>query len=499
MHPIEMEILKRDINQRGFLAYCEHYCKKNNFIISRHQYLLIQKLEEAMIKPNSRIIIMMPPRHGKSTFSSILAPAYFLGRFPRKNVIMTTHTQEFSDRWGRQCRGLVSEPEYKYIFNTTLSKSSAAASRFELNNRSSYYGSGILGNFTGLGGHLIVGDDWYRGKEDADSELIRQKIWDAWIWDLQTRLEPGASVILPGTPWHEDDHFGRIKLSKLANDWEIIELPALIETQEQKDNDILKRDMMEALWPERFSTEKLIALRDSLNKKDLRMWNSLYQVQPTLNTGDYILSEYIQTVDNIPDYLDYYGASDYAVSHGKGDYTVHVVVGYDWKYNELYIVDVWRERTSTDVWIDKFIDLAIKYNTLDWAEEGGVIQKSLDAYIKKAMFDRRTFILRKEFSSTSDKSARAQNFRAIMAQKKVFIKNAEWTDDLIKELLSFPSGKYDDQLDALSLIGRMLNDLLNRVENPREKEEYEYESGYVIAPGLDYKVNPEKPYGYKKF
>lgn len=486
---IRWEKDKRLIHSKGFLAYCQYHCKTQSQTISVHQRLMINVLEEAMTTPKARLIIKMPPRHGKSTFSSILAPSYYLGRFPGKNIIMTTHTQEFSDRWGRKCRSIIQDPFYQYVFKTSLSKTSSAAARFDLLNNSSYFASGILGNITGLGADLLIGDDWYRGREDADSEVIRQKIWEAYIWDLRTRLAPGGSVVLIGTPWHEDDHFERIIQSNDGHRWTVVELPALIETQEQKDTDILKRDIGHALWPAQYSADDLIEIRDSLNQEDLRMWNSLYQVKPTLNTGDYFLSEWIQRVNHVPSHLDYYGTSDYAVSHGKGDYTVHIVFGYDPKHNEIYIVDVWRKRTTTDVWIEQFIDLALEYNTLIWADEGGIIEKSLNSYIQKAMNDRKVSIYRKAFTSTSDKSARAQNFRALMAQKKVFIKNAPWTDDLIKEMLAFPSGKHDDQVDALGLIGRLLRELFKTVEKSQKKEEYEYKSGTIILPGLDFKMN----------
>lgn len=471
---------KRLIYSGGFLPYCQKYCRENYLALAAHQAFMIDKLESAMTKPNSRLIIKMPPGHAKSTYSSILAPTYFLGRFPKKNIIMTTHTQEFSDRWGRKCRGLIQEPSYSYIFDTGLSKESSAASRFDLENGSSYFGSGILGNFTGLRGDLIIGDDWYRGIEDADSEVIRQKIWDAWIWDLRTRLKPGGSIILIGTPWHEDDHFGRIMISKDKDRWDIIELPALA-----IENDPLGRDKGTPLWPEYITLEMLTDIRDSLGKKDMRMWNSLYQVSPTNESGDYFQKEWEQYVSHVPPNLNYYGASDYAVTDGRGDYTVHAIIGHDTKNDDIYVIHIWRQQAESDIWVDEFLELVNEYKPLMWAEERGQIMSTLDPYIRK-MFQnpKQRYVMREQFTSSAEKTARARSFQAYMSSGHVYFLKAEWTDDLMKELRSFPSGRHDDQVDALALIGRMLNEMVKKVEKTPKKAQDGYESGKLILPGL---------------
>lgn len=474
---------RRLINSKGFLPYCEAYCRRNFLTIAKHHVYMAHKLELAMTIPNYRLMIKMPPGHAKSTYSSILAPTYFLGRFPKKNIIMTTHTQEFSDRWGRKCRGLIQEPDYEYIFNTTVSKESSAVSRFDLTNGSSYYGSGITGNFTGLRGDLVIGDDWYSGIEAADSETIRQKVWDSWIWDLRTRLKPGGSIVLIGTPWHEDDHFARILLSKDRDKWDIIELPALA-----IENDPLNRNIGEPLWPDYITLEMLIDIRDSLDNQDIRMWNSLYQVSPSCEEGTYFKKEWVKIVNRVPDKLDYYGASDYAVTAGDGDYTVHVVIGYDNKNDDIYIVDLWRKQTEPDEWVEAMLELVNKYKPLIWAEEGGQIIKTIDSYIRKEFQNpKQRYVMREQFTSVTNKTSRARGFQAKMKQGKVYILNADWTPNLTKELMSFYSGKYDDQVDALSLIGRMLNEMVKTVEKSPKKEEYEYKSGTIMLPGLDFK------------
>lgn len=495
---IQWEWDKRLIQSDGFIPYCQAYCRRNELVMSPHQIYMANMLEKAMTTPNSRLMIKMPPGHAKSTYASILAPTYYLGRFPKKIVIMTTHTQDFSDDWGRTCRRIINDEEYQYTFNTSLRKDSQAVSRFELENGSKYYGASIVGNITGKRANLAIGDDWLRGIKDADSEVVRQSIWKAYIWDLKSRLSPNASIILIGTPWHEDDHFGKILLSKDKDNWDVIEMPAIIETQYEKDNDVLGRDFGEPLWPEYITKEMLTDIKDGLDKEDMRMWNSLFQVKPTFEGGGYFKREWLKTISRLPSGLSYYGGSDYAVSAGKGDYTVHAIIGYDPKNDDMYIVHIWREQAESNVWVDEFIELVEHYEPLVWAEESGQILKSLDPYIQKSMQNRR-YVMREQFSSTIDKTARARAFQAYMASGNVYILDRAWTEPLMKELLAFPSGKYDDQVDALSLVSRMLRDMYKTVEKDKKLAEYDYRDGKVILPGLEKKISTNSPAPYTRF
>ena len=478
---------KRLIRDGGFIPFCNAFGDPDHKL-AKHHTLIAQKLERTITEPGYNLMICMPPGHAKSRYASVLFPTYFLGRFPGKSVIMATHTQDFSDKWGRTCKRIISTDKYKYVFGVTLNKDSQAASRFDLSNGSEYFGAGILGNITGQRADLAIMDDLLKGIEDADSETIRDKIWNAYIYDLRTRVKPGASKILINTRWHEDDPSGRILFSKDRENWDIISLPALAE-----EDDPLGRAPGEPLWPEYISKEMLENERDSLDKQDMRMWNSLFQQRPTIEAGDYFKSDWIKTINKLPDGLQYYGGSDYAVSAGKGDYTVHAIIGYDNVNDDIYIVHIWREREESNVWVDEFLDLVDHYKPLMWAEESGQIIKSLDPYIKKALQDpKRRFVMRQQFTSTTDKTSRARSFQAYMAQGKVYILNRDWTEPLKKELLSFPSGKHDDQVDALSLIGRMLSDMYMRVEKSPKKEDYEYKSSTIVLPGLNVKMNRRK-------
>jgi len=161
-----------------------------------------------------------------------------------------------------------------------------------------------------------------------------------------------------------------------------------------------------------------------------------------------------------PAHMRIYGASDYAVTADGGDYTVHAVIGID-PHDNIYILDVWRQQTDSNVWIDVFCDLVIKHKPLNWAEEQGQILKSIGPFIERRMLERKAYCAREQFTVVADKPTRARSFQARMAMGKVYFPvNAPWLADLENEMFSFPAGGDDDQVDALVLVGRMLDAMI---------------------------------------
>ena len=155
--------------------------------------------------------------------------------------------------------------------------------------------------------------------------------------------------------------------------------------------------------------------------------------------------------------LNVYGGSDYAVTSQGGDYTVHVVVGVD-PENRMYLLDLWRGQTSSDVWIEAWCDLVCKWKPAFWAEEYGQIISGVGPYLKRRAIERRAYTCREQFPSRGDKAVRAQSMRGRMATLGLYVRQgAPWFADLRAELLSFPAGKHDDQVDAFGLVGQLLD------------------------------------------
>lgn len=423
-----------------------------------HHRLIARKLEAVERGEIRRLMIFMPPRHGKSMLASEFFPAWYLGRNPSHYVIASTYAQELADDFGRKVKGQIADGSYQAIFpGVRLAEDSQSVKRFHVEGgielgttqRGAYYSVGVGGPLTGRGAHLLMIDDPVKNREEADSEVVRRRIRDWYTSTAYTRLMPGARIVVIQTRWHEDDLSGWLLKEHQHEGWDVVSLPAI-------------SDAGEALWPEQYSQAELERIKAAVGPRD---WSALYQQRPAPESGDYFKREWFRYYEDAPERLQIYGASDYAITAKGGDYTVHGIFGVD-RAGRIYLLDLWRQQTTSDVWIDAFLDLVARWKPIQWAEEQGQIIKSLDPFINKRSIERQTFVAREQFASLSDKASRAQAIRGRMAQGMVYFpRNAPWLADLERELLTFPVGVNDDQVDVLSLLGRML-DTLTSVPEP---------------------------------
>jgi predicted phage terminase large subunit-like protein len=209
-----------------------------------------------------------------------------------------------------------------------------------------------------------------------------------------------------------------------------------------------------ALWPEWFDEKKLAQTRAIVGPRD---WSALYQQEPVPEGGSFFQKAWVQWYDTPPKNLKHYGASDYAITEGGGDFTVHGVAGID-PNDDIYLIDWYREQSDPEEWVDELLDLMRQWKPIEWGEEKGQIQKSLDSFIRKRQQEEKVYCHRVQYASSVDKATRAQAIRGRMAQGKVFLPaNKEWARKLVQELLRFPAGKNDDQVDVLAIFGRMLD------------------------------------------
>ena len=397
----------------------------------------------------------MTPTHN-STYGSVLFPSWYMGRNPAHNVIAASHAKELAERFGRRVRNIEASEAFRDTFGFGLSAGSAAAGRFETARGGEYFAVGVDGSVTGRRAHLGIIDDPIKGRAEADSPTVRQHAWDWYKSDFWTRLVPGAKLLYIGTRWHDDDLAGRLldDAKSGGEQWRVVSVPAIaIEGRE----DPLGRMPGERLWPEWFTAEMF-----EQAQRDPRNWSALYQQEPMPETGEYFKSEWLRWYDTAPprEQLRTYGASDYAVSAAAGDFTAHLVVGVD-PADDIYLLDLWRERTASDAWAEALIDLMARWKTLTWAEERGQIEKGVGPFLTKRQLERKVYAARRQFTSAHDKATRAQAIRGRLAMGKVLLpRRAPWTTDLVNELLRFPAGRNDDMVDSLSLIGRMLDELI---------------------------------------
>jgi len=430
--------------------------------------VLIEALEAVEQGDIRKLAVFMPPGSAKSTYASILFPPWLMQRQQKANVLAASHTTELAEKWGRRVRNLVNE--HSVTLGITPDPFSQAAGRWALISGAEYYAAGVGTGIAGFRAKYGLIDDPIRSRQDADSELIRDRIWDWYINDFRTRLVHGAAEVLIQTRWHEDDLAGRaLNHSK----WHVISLPAIAEA-----NDQLGREIGEPLWDDD-SYGYGEQLQDLRSTTPARTWSALYQQRPAPEDGDYFKVDWLRPYDHAPDRktLRIYGGSDYAVTADGGDFTVHAVVGID-PEGRMYLLDLWRGQKASDSWIEAFCDLVKEWKPIGWAEEQGQIRSGVGPFLDRRMRERKAYVFRDQFPTRGDKAIRAQSIRGRMALEGLYVPiNAVWYPELRSELLSFPAGKHDDQVDALGLVGQLL-DKMSLGQRPPEPEKPKNASGY---------------------
>lgn len=437
------ELLRRRAAKRSLAAFIEYL--DVGFTPANHHRLLIEHLERVERGEITRLMVWMPPGSAKSTYTSVLFPPWFMGRNKQASVLGVSNTTELAERFSRRARNLVSLSRYRNVFGCGVSEDSQAAGNWETDAGGEFFAAGVGAAIAGRRADLGLIDDPIKTREEADSERIRQKQWDWYVNDFYTRLKPGARQIVIQTRWHEDDLSGRI-LQREADKWVIVKLPMVATA-----GDPLQRPAGERLWPEWFTDEMV-----QQAQMDVRAWNALYQQDPAPEEGDFFKREDFGEYEELPSKVHYYGASDYAVTPGGGDYTEHGVAALD-PNGDIYIVDWWRGQTESDVWIDKQCDFINQYQPRIWFGEKGPIRLAVEPFLRRRMIERDAACRLEWLPSITEKESRARPIqnRALMG-KVFFPKNARWKADLMAQLLKFPGGRFDDGVDTLGLFGRGL-------------------------------------------
>lgn len=428
---------------------------------ARHHRALAKVLERVERGEVPRLIVTLPPRHGKTELISRRFIPWLMGRAPYRSVIFATYNEPFSQDIGSDCRSIMQGQQFKQVFPKFRFRP-GGMSREKLQaaegGMAAFVGRG--GSITGRGADILIIDDPIKDSEEASSPTIRQKLWDWFTQVAMTRLMTKfACVVIVHTRWHEDDLIGRLTdptnpcySAEEAAKWNIINLPAIA-----LDDDPLGREQGAALWPERFDLPFLQAAR----QLDSRGFSALYQQRPTPEDGDLFRSDWIVKYDRdqLPDDLRIYAASDHAIGTDKkrNDATVMIIGGVD-KYGDIWILDVWWEKKGSDAQVDAMLRLAKRWKPLLWHAEKGHISKAIGPFLRKRMQEERTYFSINEVTPIENKVQRAQSAIGLMSLKKIkFPKHAVWVQDAIDELLKFPNARHDDFVDALAWLCRSVD------------------------------------------
>lgn len=407
-----------------------------------------------------RLLITMPPRHGKSEFTSKYFPAWYLGRNPDHRVILSSYEADFSMSWGRKVRDLLNEHGQR-IFGVSIRRDSTAANRWGIAGRlGGMDTAGVGGPLTGKGAHLFIIDDPVKNSEEAASPTIRSKTWDWFISTAYTRLEPGGSMLLIQTRWNTDDLAGRIlenaKSSGIGDEpWEVVNLPALAE-----EGDPLGRDVGEALWPDRYDTDKLNAIK---RHGGAYFFSALYQQRPTPAEGGAFRREWFRywrpdgdgfarlaVPVGLPQLLRLadcrrFATVDLAFSTKKSaDFTV-IAAWAVTRRGDLVLLDLHRDRMEGPGIVPAIRAMSSKHG-LDY-----VCIESNGAQLGMVQAARQAGLTVRPLRAEQDKLTRsAVATIRTEAGQVYFPASAPWLSDFEGELLSFPNGAHDDQVDCLS-------------------------------------------------
>jgi predicted phage terminase large subunit-like protein len=430
-------------------------CKKSKYENARHHDALARALEEVEKGSIPFLIVCTPPRHGKSEQVSRRFPAWYIGRHPAHNVIVSTYSDTFAEDFGAEVRSIMNAPAYKQVFpNVKLQRGGTAKDRLQTTEGGLLFFVGRGGGLTGRGGHVLICDDLIKDDREASSPAIRDQAWNWFVKVAMSRRMGLKLVIMTFTRWHADDPIGRLTdpenshyNAKLAAKIKIINLPAIAE-----DDDPLGRKPGELLWPERFDAEFI----EEQHALDPVGFSALYQQRPSAADGDLFKREnaHYYKPDELPAELRIYSASDHAVgTKQRNDPTCLLTVGID-RQSNIYMLDCYWQRQKTDIVTEQMIDMAELRKPLLWWAEKGHISMSIGPFLRKRMNERQVYINLREIVPAGDKPTRAQSFAGRYAMGKVFFpKNANWTERAINELLAFPTGLHDDFVDTCSLIG----------------------------------------------
>jgi len=432
--------------------------------------LIAEKLEDVEAGRLRRLAVFIPPAVGKSRLCSELFPAWVMGRNPTYELIEGSYNKDKAAEFGGIARDIIQDPRYGLLFpETEISAKAAAADAWKTTLGGSYKASGVAGGIIGFHAHIAIIDDPFKNYDEAASLAHRESVWNWYSAVLLNRLrsyrEGSGSVILIMQRWHDDDLGGRVeKLNEAGEeDWEVLAIPSIAE-----EGDPLNRAVETALLPEgpnRRPLEELYAIR----ARHPVLFQALHQQKPVSDEGEMFRPDWLLEygVDELPSRLVWYGVSDWALTKGSGDFTVHIVFGVDPK-GHIWITHLSRKQTDILEGVENCIERMQAEETgqrpIRWFCERVALQKAIGPVLRKRMMDEMVFTILDDVSISGmggkDAPERAGSIAGAMQMGYIHVPaNAPWLGALKHEISRFPRGRYDDQVDGLAIVGMKLQSL----------------------------------------
>ena len=432
---------KRERCRQNFMPFVRQMWSA--FIPGKHHQIMADAFERVARGELKRLIINMPPRHTKSEFASYLFPAWFLGMYPEKKIIQTAHTAELAVGFGRKVRNLVGSPDYQEIFPTKMSADSKAAGRWNTSKGGDYFAIGVGGAVTGKGADVLIIDDPHSEQEAMQGNpAVYDRVYEWYSSGPRQRLQPGGAIVIVMTRWSKRDLTGQIvnaAAKKDLEEWEVIELPALLPSGKP-------------LWQEFWQQEELEAIKAEL---PVSKWEAQYQQNPTSEEGAIIKREMWRIWENErPPEVDYIIQSwDTAFEKSnRADYSACTTWGVFYRDVEgtevanIIVLDAFKERME----FPELKKTAFEF-WKEWNPDTLIVEKkAAGAPLIYEM--RRMGIPISEYtpSKGSDKIARVNAVSDLFASGMVWRPETRWAEELVEELASFPNGDHDDLVDSSS-------------------------------------------------
>jgi predicted phage terminase large subunit-like protein len=434
----ETEQIKK-IGQTDLLSFADHVYP--GYKVGPHHRRLANIFEEIAAGKKKRVIVNIAPRHGKSELISYLAPAWFLGKYPHKKVIMASHTADLAVDFGRRVRNLVADEKYKDVFpQIELQQDSKSASRWGTNFKGEYFAIGVGGALAGRGADLFIIDDPH---SEQEAKQMRPEVFlPAWEWFQSgpiQRLMPGGAIIVVMTRWSKLDLTAQIVNHMVKNEdadqWEVVEFPAILPSGK-------------ALWPEFWPVEELEAKKVGM---DPRYWQAQYMQDPTAEEGALIKREWWQIWDkDSPPECEFIIMSLDAAqeANNRADYNALTTWGVFQNeetnvYNIILLNSVKKRMEFPE------LKAMVLEEYKEWEPDAFIVEKKSNG---SALYQelRRMGVPVSEFTpgKGQDKIARVNAVSDLFSSGIVWAPDRRWAKDVIEECNDFPSGANDDLVDS---------------------------------------------------